>query len=327
MVLAESRFSGAAKSIESLGMHPYGVVYNDDFALEIRGQILGLDAVQVWVNPITGGRDRSKLDALLRDVASAGVRVFTHPDVILKMGTKQVLADTREASFGSNVRVFLSLDALRDGLKSLLGHGAVVLKQHRGHSGGGIWKFSIVDGAKEVTGSTLVHLRHAERGSEIDSITYDLAIDRMSSYFESGGRMFAQPFQERIAEGMARIYMVRDEVAGFGHQAAVALAPESENGTLPKMGPRLYYPPHERQFSRLRHLMETQWLDELTSSLDVLRADLPLLWDADFMLGPRDAMGEDSYVLCEINVSCVSPYPEWANEPMARHLREILMQS
>ena len=49
----------------------------------------------VWVNPIEQGLDRSKLDPLLREVADAGVWVSAHPDVILRMGTKEVLFDTR----------------------------------------------------------------------------------------------------------------------------------------------------------------------------------------------------------------------------------------
>jgi hypothetical protein len=43
---------------------------------------------------------------------------------------------------------------------------------------------------------------------------------------------------------------------------------------------------------------------------------LPLLWDADFLYGPRTE-GIDSYVLCEINVSSVSPFPAQAIERLA----------
>ena len=39
------------------------------------------------------------------------------------------------------------------------------------------------------------------------------------------------------------------------------------------------------------------------------RDELPVLWDADFMYGPRTAAGEDTYVLCEINCSSVIPFP------------------
>src|SRR3954469_10887387 len=39
---------------------------------------------------------------------------------------------------------------------------------------------------------------------------------------------------------------------------------------------------------------------------------LPMIWDADFMLGPPDADGIDRYVLGEINVSSVFPIPDGA---------------
>ena len=74
------------------------VVYSDDRVEQVRAQLLALDGVLVWVNPIEQGLDRSTLDPLLREAADAGVRVSAHPDVILKMGTKQVLADTQRIS-------------------------------------------------------------------------------------------------------------------------------------------------------------------------------------------------------------------------------------
>jgi hypothetical protein len=43
---------------------------------------------------------------------------------------------------------------------------------------------------------------------------------------------------------------------------------------------------------------------------------LPILWDCDFLFGAPDATGSDTYVLCEINVSSVAPYPESATLPI-----------
>src|SRR4051794_38075400 len=42
------------------------VIYSDDAVEEVRNQLLGLDGVLVWVNPVQDGADRSQLDALLR---------------------------------------------------------------------------------------------------------------------------------------------------------------------------------------------------------------------------------------------------------------------
>ena len=41
------------------------------------------------MNPIHEGRNRARLDALLREVAEHGTWVSTQSDVILKMGTKR----------------------------------------------------------------------------------------------------------------------------------------------------------------------------------------------------------------------------------------------
>ena len=70
--------------------------------------------------------------------------------------------------------------------------------------------------------------------------------------------------------------------------------------------------------------MEDEWTPQLTSLLDIPRHDLPVIWDADFMLGPRGADGTDSYVLCEINVSSVFPIPDEAPAEIARSVADRL---
>jgi hypothetical protein len=61
--------------------------------------------------------------------------------------------------------------------------------------------------------------------------------------------------------------------------------------------------------------------------IDLLGLDaaaLPIIWDADFLFGPRDENGEDSYVLCEINASSCFAIPEEAPAAIARLCRERL---
>ena len=78
----------------------------------MREQLLELDGVLVWVNPIQEGLDRSKLDPLLAEVAAAGVWVSAHPEVILKLGTKEVLYRTRDLSCGTDTHLYRTLDEL-----------------------------------------------------------------------------------------------------------------------------------------------------------------------------------------------------------------------
>ncbi len=56
--------------------------------------------------------------------------------------------------------------------------------------------------------------------------------------------------------------------------------------------------------------METEWVPQMMEVLDIERASLPIIWDADFLYGPRTASGEHSYVLCEIKVSSCFAIPE-----------------
>jgi hypothetical protein len=52
--------------------------------------------------------------------------------------------------------------------------------------------------------------------------------------------------------------------------------------------------------------------------------ELPVIWDADFLLGPKNAAGQDSFVLCEINASSVFPIPDEAPDAIAATLLDRL---
>jgi len=157
--------------------------------------------VLVWVNPVDGGRDRSVLDAMLRDVAASGVFVSTHPDVILKLGTKEVLHQTRDIGWGSDTHLYRSLDQMRRELPMRLAGGkARVLKQYRGQSGDGVWKVEAV-AAGAPAPESLVRVRHAKRGSPEEDIALSEFYGRCAQYFAGDGRMVDQAYQERLPEG------------------------------------------------------------------------------------------------------------------------------
>ena len=143
-------------------------------------------------------------------------------------------------------------------------------------------------------------------------------LQRMAPYFEpaQGGHMIDQVWQPRLAEGMVRAYLVEDRVQGFGHQAINALYPASPGEAPPPPGPRLYHPPDDSRFQDLKQRLEGGWVALLCERVGVARERLPLLWDCDFMLGEPTEEGEERYVLCEINVSSVSPFPASAMEPL-----------
>ena len=288
------------------GVEAEPAVYHDDFADEVLSQLRSVQAVMVWCNPIEDGRRRDQLDALLREVSQAGVLVSAHPDAILRLGTKDVLVETRDLPFGSDVHRIDSLAQLQAELPSRLQAGARVLKQHRGHSGIGVWRVeAMADGPLSV--------RHAQRGSAAQRMDLDGLMATLAPYFEpaAGGHMIDQAWQPRLDEGMVRAYLVEDRVAGFGHQAINALHPEA-----PAPGPRLYYGPDLEGFQAVRQQLESDWVALLCERVGLARERLPLLWDCDFMLGETEADGTQRFVLCEINVSSVSPFPPSAIAPL-----------
>ncbi len=318
--LEETRLARIAAALSDVGIAAQAAVYGDDFADEVREQLLAVDGVLVWVDPIVNNRDRSVLDALLRDVAGAGVFVSAHPDVIAKMGTKEVLYRTQRMSWGCDTRLYPSLSALREQLPRCLAEGhARVLKQYRGNGGNGVWKVERVSDSR-------VRVRHAQRGSVEEEIPFEEFLARCEPYFVGSGRMIDQAYQARLPDGMIRCYLVRDKVAGFGEQLINALFPAPATAAptdAPQPGPRLYFPPTRADFLPLKNKLETEWVPELCRLLAIDVDSLPVIWDADFLYGPKTNTG-DTYVLCEINVSAVYPFPDEALGPLARETRSRL---
>ncbi len=320
-----NRFSELFKAFASRGIRAEPAVYHDEFGDDVREQLMGVDGVLVWVNPIQDGRNRSILDSMLRDVAAAGIFVSAHPDVILKMGTKEVLYRTRAIGWGCDTHLYGSMDQLRQELPVQLASGrARVLKQYRGNGGDGVWKAQVPanalpreahhDAALPQPG-TVLRVRHAKRGCHEREMTLGQFFDQCESYFSADGQMIDQEYQERLPGGMIRCYLVHDKVAGFGHQAINALHPAPAGAAsteAPQPGPRLYHPPTKPEYQALKDKLEQEWMSAVQQLLEIETESLPILWDCDFLLGPVGDNGEDTYVLCEINVSSVAPYPESA---------------
>jgi hypothetical protein len=322
---SNNRFASLFNAFAENSIQAEPAVYHDDVRQAVRDQLLLVDGVLVWVNPIEGGHDRSLLDAMLREVAGAGIFVSAHPDIILKLGTKEVLYQTRQLGWGSDTHIYRTLEQLARELPGRLAAGkARVLKQYRGHSGIGVWKISLPAappgfpraGVQMVPQpSTVIRVRHAQRGSIEEELTLEAFIRRCEPYFAGEGRVIDQEYQERLPEGMVRCYLVQNKVAGFGHQAVNALYPAPEGvppGEAPQAGPRLYYPPTQPEFQAVKQQLEHDWLPAAQHLLDIPTERLPILWDCDFLLGPKSGDGTDTYVLCEINVSSVAPYPDSA---------------
>jgi hypothetical protein len=318
-----NRYRCIFEELQVRGIHAEPAVYADDLLDEVRQQLLAVDGVLVWVNPLDDGLTRAKLDPMLREVASKGPWVSTHPDVILKMGVKEVLHRTKHIGWGTDTRLYRTpAEFCADFPATLASSGPRVLKQNRGNAGQGIWKV-------ERRTSAGVIVQEARRGSVPEELTLANFMGRCEAYFIEDGCIVDQPFQPRLPDGMIRCYMGGDKVVGFGHQLIKALMPpppEGPDSLAAQPGPRIMGGPDIPAFQALRLKMENEWTPQMTKTLDMDAASLPIIWDADFLYGPRTATGEDSYVLCEINVSCVFAIPDEAPSAIARLVLERIQR-
>jgi hypothetical protein len=190
-----------------------------------------------------------------------------------------------------------------------------VLKQNRGNGGQGVWRVEMAGSDSDV------RVLHARRGSVPEDMPLADFMTRCEAYLTPDGCIVDQPFQPRLPDGMIRCYMGGDKVVGFGHQlikALIAPPPEGPESPAAQPGPRIMHGADAAPFQALRTRMETEWTPQMMQVLGIDPASLPIIWDADFLYGPRNAAGEDSYVLCEINVSSVFAIPDQAPAAIAR---------
>jgi hypothetical protein len=307
------RLKAIFAALSRAGLRPYPAPYDEAHADAFTQRLREADAALVWVNPLDKGRTRKALDAILREVAWAGVYVSAHPDVIAKMGVKVVLHRTRMLGWGSDTRYYETPAAFAAEFPRRVAEGPRVLKLNRGNGGIGVWKV-------ETTGDGMVRVQEADGETAIRVLPLDELVAQRREDFAAGEGLVDQPYLARLTDGMIRCYVSGQRVAGFGHQMVRALAP-------PEAGPagrRLYSGPGDARFQELKAVLERDWIPQMAEVLALSLDELPVIWDADFLLGPKHAAGRDSYVLCEINASSVFPIPEEAPDAIAATLLDRL---
>ncbi|HJS92230.1 MAG TPA: Cj0069 family protein [Steroidobacteraceae bacterium] len=302
------RLQPLLSAFDGHGVDAEPVVYCEEWHDAARARLLHCDGVLVWVDPISDGRDRTRLDPMLSEVASQGIWVSAHPNVIVKMGTKEVLYHTRRLGWGTDTHLYRTcLQFEREFPQRLAEEGSRVLKQCRGNGGIGTWRVQCSAGASSCAGGDLlVWVQEATRGSLREEMRLGEFMQRCQTYFSARGGLIDQRLATRASEGMIRCYLVHDRVVGFSTQRPV------DGISFAMAREKTFYAASESRFRTLRAEMEHQWVPHMQQILALDTGSLPVIWDADFFLGPRTERGEDTYVLCEINVSSVSPFPDAA---------------
>lgn len=311
-------------ALSDIGVIATPVLYDEATAGDVRGQLLAVDAVLVWVDPIAGGQRREALDSLLREVSVSGRWVSAHPDVIDRIGTKEVLYETRDLGWGADTDIYLTAAELRERLPDRLKSGAPrVLKQSRGNGGLGVWKVAPIDPA----GDTVCVQHAAPRDHTTEDIALGEFLDRCEDYFAAGCTIVDQPFATRLDEGMIRAYLVEDKVVGYARQRPAPAAAGTAGTILGMPSAKTMSDADDPTLEGLRRRLEDEWIPGLRARTGLSRRELPILWDADFLYGDPTVDGDDTYMLCEINASSVLPFPPGVAHALAEAVAARLRTS
>jgi len=319
--LTEDNYKGLADALSEAGFCVESVLYHDSKAEQLTAELERFAAVLVWVNPIMEqGMDRRRLDKLLIDISNKGVFVSTRPEVILKLGTKEVLYSTRNMDWGGDIEMYFDYaDFESRFVSSLNGSNNRILKQYRGDGGKGVFKVRL-DNAKHQS----IRILHAVSGSEEHIFSKDEFHKEFKNYFENGGLLVNQKWVHGITNGMVRCYLTGTRVSGFGYQETVALCPltDEPDSKIKPASKRFYFSEDCGLFQDLRKIVEQKWIPQLQEIHAVPDDLMPLLWDIDLFINDvNTSKTEEKYTLCEINVSCVSPFPPSCIEHIVNELK------
>ena len=143
-------------------------------------------------------------------------------------------------------------------------------------------------------------------------------------FFLNDGMLIDQEWNENTVNGMVRCYLSGIKVAGFGYQEINLFYELNNNPAQTYFGPskRYYFTENCGLFADLKEVMENKWVPELQKILSIDANMMPVIWDADFFINEVNAKNIMSkYSLCEINVSCVSPFPPSAIKYIVEEVR------
>jgi hypothetical protein len=299
--LAEEKYKKLAALFNEKKFVVDSVIYHDSIAGKLAKELTRYKAILVWVNPLEQGRDRKILDALLGELAGKGCFISAHPDTILKIGTKEILYRVKETEFGGDIKLYRSFEDFKKKFflsKELT--GIRILKPYRGNGGNGVFKIDASNYKNNRIGVT-----HAKNGDEERVVTIDDFFTEFESSFATNDMLIDQEWNQNITNGMVRCYLTGTKVTGFGYQEVNALYPKK----LPS--PRYYFSEDCGLFRDLKNIMENNWVSRLQEIAGVKNEMLPVIWDADFFINRANTENTGKkYSLCEINTSCVSPFPE-----------------
>jgi len=239
----------------------------------------------------------------LKALGDNGVEIHTHPDVMINLDFKDILAKLKGTRLGDDESYFYHkfsdfASKFPDDLKR---HGIRVLKTNYGSTGEGVYLVRLQDDGSIVSTEAVnnekyyyddIHefISKFEKNFEDDT--------EYAEYFQGKTGFVGCRYLERIVEGEIRVLLVNDKPISVVHKKPQ----EGEfSATLFSGAKYKYESPKEEKWKEVINLTN-KGLKDLKPFLK--GQNYPLLWTMDYILDYKKD-GSDKYVLSEINCSCV----------------------
>lgn len=239
----------------------------------------------------------------LKALSNYGVEVHTHPDVMINLDFKDILAKLKGTKLGDEDTYFYHTytDFVQKFPADLKKYGIRVLKTNYGSTGEGVYLVS-----KKEDGSIFsVEAVNNEKFyyDDINEFLHKFEVnfeedDENAAYFQGKAGFVGCRYLERISEGEIRVLLVNDKAVSVVHKKPQ----EGEFSATLFSGAKYKYESPE----------DPKWKDVIKVTMDGLKdlkpylsgQNYPLLWTMDYIMD-YDKDGKDTYVLSEINCSCV----------------------
>lgn len=239
----------------------------------------------------------------LKALGDEGVEIHTHPDVMINLDFKDILAKLKGTRLGDDESYFYHKfsDFASKFPNDLKKHGIRVLKTNYGSTGEGVYLIRLQDDGSIVSTEAVNNEKYFydDIHEFISKFEVNFEDDsEYAEYFEGKTGFVGCRYLERISEGEIRVLLVNDKPISVVHKKPQ----EGEfSATLFSGAKYKYESPNEEKYKEVVKLT-TKGLKDLKPYLK--GQNYPLLWTMDYILD-YNKDGSDKYVLSEINCSCV----------------------
>jgi len=239
----------------------------------------------------------------LKALGNSGVEIHTHPDVMINLDFKDILAKLKGTPLGDGETYFYHTftDFATKFPEALQQRGIRVLKTNYGSTGEGVYLVTLKDDGGIVSTEAVNNEKYYY--DNINEFLHKFkpnfeADDENAAYFQGKTGFVGCRYLERIVEGEIRVLLVNNKAISVVHKKPQ----EGEFSATLFSGAKYKYESPE----------DPKWKDVIKLTTDGLKdikpylngKNYPLLWTMDYILDYNED-GSDKYVLSEINCSCV----------------------